>query len=566
MRKRNQNFVNVFKEEDHSGPRESGERLKFVLMKEKLYFNSNPMKWGMQFVISFLIVFIALLSSAKADVDYASLEQDFMNSLKILYQEAPLLPRVNVSLISCGYANAYYDPMNNEIVVCKELIDITYQVDEDNFGISSGDIIARNAMNFFFLHELGHYLIDQCNLPVLGKEEDAADSFAVYMSLKMDKPDIALDGAITFMTLTQYGLESTPYWDEHSFNLQRAYSILCWIYGSNPEQYSFIVQAAPELQTRNCSLEYERTIEGWDNLLQKCKKKYSLDLNSVNPFSVSLIYISLLGRSPDGEGLFYWLRTANLQHLTLDELARSIYFAAINYPEYSYLKDPFSLIKAVYKNVLNKTYEDDPDGIIYWTDQVELGKIAPGDVALVIARTALQQYPDHPATLALINRAIGGFKIASVLLRFIGDFDIYRDLNQSINDDPESVDYAVEQAEYYKNRFSNDSPVSVIEDFKRLNSKLNSHRVLIVLSNGKETSCLWKSNPSDPLKFKVVSCEDPSFNDIDWESVFLSGNSVVISDGHTQQTLTDVDPTQGCLSFEGEWNGEKYSGIVGFLK
>ncbi len=515
-------------------------------------------------LLSFIIFCLSFLN-AKASVDYAQLELDLRNSLNKLYQIAPLLPRTEVYVVSCGDANAYYDFWNNEIIVCEELIDLTYQVDEESFGQDPGDYIAYNAIKFFFWHEVGHYLVDKCNLPVLGKEEDAADSFSVYASLYLENnPDIAVSGAVTFMVFTQFGLDGTPYWDEHSFDLQRAYNILCWIYGSNPEKFSYIVSAFPELQDRNCSLEYERTILGWEQQLKECSSDYSINLNTVNPLSVSMLYISLLGRSPDGEGLFYWLKVAKQQSLSLDALARSMYFAAINYPEYSYLQDPFSLVNSIYENVLNKDYTQDPDGVTYWVSQIAQGKIDPGDIALVIARTAIQQYPSHPSTLTLINRAIGGLDIASILLKFNGDFDIYRQLNLSINDSTDSIDYAVQQALSYIEREGLPDPIDLIDKFKRLNYALNGHKVLIVVSNGSESVCSWIANSDDPLKFRLTNCEDPSFNDYDWEEVYLSGTEVVVSDGYAQMSILDVDESQGIFSARNEEDG--VSAILGVLR
>ena len=46
------------------------------------------------------------------------------------------------------------------------------------------EFVIGNTL-FVMAHELGHGLINEMNLPVLGREEDAADSFAVVTALKM---------------------------------------------------------------------------------------------------------------------------------------------------------------------------------------------------------------------------------------------------------------------------------------------------------------------------------------------------------------------------------------------
>ena len=42
--------------------------------------------------------------------------------------------------------------------------------------VKQAEAFAANNSLFFIYHEVGHLLIDQLALPVLGKEEDAADN------------------------------------------------------------------------------------------------------------------------------------------------------------------------------------------------------------------------------------------------------------------------------------------------------------------------------------------------------------------------------------------------------
>ena len=46
------------------------------------------------------------------------------------------------------------------------------------------EFIVGNTL-FVMAHEMGHALINQMDMPVLGREEDAADSFAIVTALKM---------------------------------------------------------------------------------------------------------------------------------------------------------------------------------------------------------------------------------------------------------------------------------------------------------------------------------------------------------------------------------------------
>src|SRR5262245_19776632 len=47
------------------------------------------------------------------------------------------------------------------------------------------EFVAGNLI-FATVHEVGHMLISEMGLPVLGREEDAADAFATLTGLKLD--------------------------------------------------------------------------------------------------------------------------------------------------------------------------------------------------------------------------------------------------------------------------------------------------------------------------------------------------------------------------------------------
>ena len=99
-------------------------------------------------------------------------------------------------------------------------------------------------MLFVLLHEIGHVLITELGLPVLGREEDAADAYATVTIL-------AMKDEFSERVLTQaakgwfYGdrrdrMELTPvvYYDAHSLSQQRAYQIVCYMVGSDPQQFA----------------------------------------------------------------------------------------------------------------------------------------------------------------------------------------------------------------------------------------------------------------------------------------------------------------------------------------
>ncbi|CAH0530442.1 DUF4344 domain-containing metallopeptidase [Vibrio hippocampi] len=102
---------------------------------------------------------------------------------------------------------------------------------------------ALDTLLHTLLHEVGHAYIADHRLPVLGKEEDAVDNFAAIIMLNyIEYGDLAAINAADMFALESEGrpnyYQSYEYIGEHSFDLQRYFSTLCLVYGSDPEAHS----------------------------------------------------------------------------------------------------------------------------------------------------------------------------------------------------------------------------------------------------------------------------------------------------------------------------------------
>jgi len=183
------------------------------------------------------------------------------------------LPRtIDIQVVDCGAINAFYDPKNSRILVCYELLD--YFVGVFKPGAQSDEQLGQAVMGatiFAFYHEAGHALIHQLDLPTVGREEDAVDQLAtlILMAAGDDGIGMALSGAYWFQ-LQQTAGNATPFWDEHSFEGQRFYNILCLIYGSDAQKYDGFVSSGnlPAARAQRCGEEYQKTQRSWEKLLQ----------------------------------------------------------------------------------------------------------------------------------------------------------------------------------------------------------------------------------------------------------------------------------------------------------
>jgi hypothetical protein len=125
---------------------------------------------------------------------------------------------------------------------------------------------------FVLLHELGHVIIDEMKLPVLGREEDAADSFAALTMIEIGSSfsrRVLVDASESDRRDQQ--TETEPlYYGEHNLSQQRAYQIVCLMVGSNPAQFMSLAAETkmPESRQESCQKEYAKASWSWDTVLK----------------------------------------------------------------------------------------------------------------------------------------------------------------------------------------------------------------------------------------------------------------------------------------------------------
>ena len=196
----------------------------------------------------------------------------FESVVEALNQTIRVPTSVDVQVVDCDAVNAFYDPEGKRVIVCYELM--TYFAEVFRPTISNDDelgVAVIGATMFSFFHEVGHALIHLLDLPAVGREEDAADQIAtlILMGDGEDGAQLALSGAYWFQLQGQSGTNETPFWDEHAFDGQRYYNILCLIYGSDPAKYAAVAEAGglPEERAARCSEEHGRLSRAWDKML-----------------------------------------------------------------------------------------------------------------------------------------------------------------------------------------------------------------------------------------------------------------------------------------------------------
>jgi Putative metallopeptidase len=186
------------------------------------------------------------------------------------------LPRaLLLKLEGCdGISNAWYG--DDDITVCYEYFgDILRNAPKETTpaGVTRTDAIVGPTLEVF-LHEVGHAVFDYLEVPILGREEDAADQFAAYLLLQFANADARrLIAGVAYsynIDATVPSLKKNPYADEHGLPAQRFYNVLCMGYGADPKLFGDLVEKRylPNERAEGCGGEYAQVALAMKKLIR----------------------------------------------------------------------------------------------------------------------------------------------------------------------------------------------------------------------------------------------------------------------------------------------------------
>jgi hypothetical protein len=144
------------------------------------------------------------------------------------------------------------------------------------------DLIEFVAGNMLFVgfHELGHGIIHELGLPVLGREEDAADAFATIAMINMNTDfsnRVLVQAARGWFLMDRRDRkdgDALAFYDEHGLDKQRAYQIVCLMVGWDEDKFKELADwvKMPESRQDSCAGDYSNAQFSWNAVLKPFRR------------------------------------------------------------------------------------------------------------------------------------------------------------------------------------------------------------------------------------------------------------------------------------------------------
>jgi hypothetical protein len=188
-------------------------------------------------------------------------------------------------------ASPFYSSDTRAITICYQFFnvadkaaDVIMAVAEKNpkvlpFPITRDQFIW-GLLGAMLLHESGHALFDVLDVPLFGREEDAADQFSIMIALQL-RPQLAESAVKSYAyfwrvwndpdnTMTKNGNPNEAFADTHGTASQRLFNTLCIAYGHAPAQFGKFVAAGwlPQQRAKGCAQEYAQLASAFAKTVQ----------------------------------------------------------------------------------------------------------------------------------------------------------------------------------------------------------------------------------------------------------------------------------------------------------
>lgn len=174
---------------------------------------------------------------------------------------------VNVIVRSCKDGSSY-DPAKREIQLCLEDVTEARELLADD-PVEDRALTERGILVDTVNHEAAHAVLDVYGLAFTGRQEDVADQFSSYMSMRRGAVGLDdLESAAYGYELSAHAYEHESS-DEHASDAQRAINYQCYVYGAKKRDSAHLIskKGLTKARAEYCWEEWEDLRDGWHQLL-----------------------------------------------------------------------------------------------------------------------------------------------------------------------------------------------------------------------------------------------------------------------------------------------------------
>src|SRR4051812_35130100 len=161
-------------------------------------------------------------------------KRQVLEQLRAFMAPLTLTRKLPVKIDECGKPSSPFEP-GGGVTICYEYIaeiERLAPAEKTALGVSR-DVAVTGAFIQILLHEMAHAVFDVHQIPVWGREEDAADYLAGFIMLQFGK-DVALTtlmGTAHFFEASDRTWTGSDFSDVKSTESQRFYNYLCLAHG-----------------------------------------------------------------------------------------------------------------------------------------------------------------------------------------------------------------------------------------------------------------------------------------------------------------------------------------------
>jgi hypothetical protein len=201
--------------------------------------------------------------------------RDLLQQHKVLEKAqvflSPLrLPReLTIRTAECGAPSVPFDAQKSVVTICYEAVaDIQALAKgatsdpDDLAGLITGGVVEEA------LHRMALAILQVFDVPVWGREEDAADMLGAFLMLQFDErtANVTILGAAQLFVYKTSALGKVDYVSDISPPAQRFYNFLCIAVGGDPIDFGGLVDKGflPKDRARGCGGEYDKVRRAFD--------------------------------------------------------------------------------------------------------------------------------------------------------------------------------------------------------------------------------------------------------------------------------------------------------------